>query len=134
MTYVIERMRPGDLSFVLDSWLRSFSDSRTAEAMHDYWRTQRIVAETLVGSGRVLVARPSESAQYLVGWLCYDGDALHYAYTRREQGYRRKGVCSALMEAAGELRRYTHQRDPQTRFLDRRGLAYDASLWAGVGD
>lgn len=126
--YTIEHMRPGALGFVLDSWLKSFADAPAAKLMRDYWRTQRRIAEAIVSDDRtrVYVARPSDR-QRPCAWLCAQGDALHYAYVIAE--HRRRGVCSELMDVAGGLVRYTHRRDPFTRFLDRRGLAYDAGVW-----
>jgi hypothetical protein len=121
-------MAPHDLRRVLSDWMRSFSQSSTARGMRDYWAVQRAIAESLIELGTVLVARPSHDSRVVTGWLCCSDGALHYAYVTASE--RRRGVCLALLSEAGELRTYTHRRDPQTRFLDRRGLVYDPGFLA----
>jgi len=53
-----------------------------------------------------------------VGWICCEGDVLHYVYTKKK--FRRHGICSLLVDDAGELAYYSHPSVIAARWLGRR--------------
>lgn len=127
-----------DEAFILRSWLLSWRHAEVARRMPGdaYYDWQRRRIGRLLERGAVLVARPDDWPEGILGWLCgecVDGAVVHYVYVKRRE--RRSGVAGALVSelvgACGEPRAYTHRRYPMTSWLERRGFAYMPRLVRG---
>jgi hypothetical protein len=129
---VTDKMRDHDEAFVYETWLRGFQNSPRGLRTDDYWASQRAVIDALLGQSEVLVMRPGDWAEGIVGWICAERrsstHAVHAFFTKRD--FRRMGVAKTLLaQSRGEEvfanLVYTHLRPPHTRWLERIGYHYD---------
>jgi GNAT superfamily N-acetyltransferase len=91
----LEPMRPDDLPFVKDSWVRSYDPGLTGIEAVRYIKTQRAFVDRLV-QNVVTVARHGSQ---LCGWLCSGGSPLpriDYIYVKSI--FRGQDIASALLE------------------------------------
>ena len=107
----IRRMQPGDLHFVLDSWLRSHRPDHPNLKQQQFFTLFRPLVTKVLAKPetRVLVACDPEDERHIVGWLAYtppidpiDRTTVHYAYVRSV--YRGYGCGRALAEAVDMAR------------------------------
>ncbi len=98
-------MQPGDVSFVKDSWLKSFRDSPWAGVIPNnlYTETTNEMVEQLLARGaRVEVCAAAHDDNKILAWCCSEpvkgGIACHYLYTK--DPFRRKGLGTTLLERA----------------------------------
>lgn len=128
---VIEPAKAHDEPLVYDSWLEGYRESpRTcrwpAEA---YYAFQRAAIDRLLKRSSVVVARPVDWAEGVLGWLCCEQTpgafVLHWAAVKPP--FRRQGVLTALLASQSPEGRlvYSHLRPPYTDTLNRRGFAWD---------
>lgn len=132
-----EEANKGDLSFVYSSWLRSYRASREGQQItHDqrYYAMQHCLVEHLIGRGTVLVARPGDWDEGIVGWVCgeptTEARIVHYVYVKKP--YRKHGLARALTdrlsEQFGDRHEYTiftHRAEPFTSAVKRWGWHFD---------
>lgn len=118
MGYLIRKVKPSDLNFVFDSWLKSWRTSKWAGTIpnHLFYDTQRALIEDLIARGAtVLVAYPEHNDDVILGWACgetKDGaTVLHYTYTK--DPFLRLGISERLVsELPGTKPGYvTHWQD-----------------------
>lgn len=123
MDFRIEQATPGDVPFLMSSWLKSYRRSPHTRKWSDftYFARQRPLCEMLLARSQVLVARPLDWPEGIFGWIAFekpsDGFVLHYGYVKSP--YRRLGVARRLLEYAqpsGELR-YSHHTMPGSSYL-----------------
>jgi GNAT superfamily N-acetyltransferase len=88
-----------DRNYVMATWLRSYVDSmprsvtlprRLLWTEHDR-ALKQILARP---AARVLIAHPVGEDSIILGWLCAEGDVVHYVYTR--DGCRRQGIAARM--------------------------------------
>lgn len=97
------------LPFVLDSWARSYAPFFPAYAKtygmgaHGWIRW---CAEKLVRRATVVVAALEDVPDVVLGWLCYEPEAMHWGYVKSQA--RRNGILGAMLPA-GDVRRITHR-------------------------
>ncbi len=114
-TVLIRPASSSDQAFVLDSWLRSFGQGRTWfwRGVHGdrFYSGHRKIAEDLLSRGLVLVACLEQVPDAVLGWMCVEGDCLHYVYVKSK--YRKKGVARELLRHAqgllGKVENCSHQ-------------------------
>lgn len=101
--------RPGDVPFIVSSWLKSYWYSlRRSERQSHYWEAHKEVIATLLETSECLIAEPLEPVVvdgvekhdvilgYAIGEPQRGQVLLHYAYTK--QPYRRLGVARSLVQ------------------------------------
>jgi len=63
------------------------------------------VIDKILGSAAVKLAVDPEDTNEVYGFICYQGDILHYAYTKHR--YRGLGILSYLLESVGGRSKFT---------------------------
>ena len=114
-----------------DSWLEGYRESpRTCKwPAPAYYAFQRAAVDKLLERSTLVVARPADWAEGVVGWLCGEqlegAWVLHWASVK--PSFRRQGVLTALIASQSPVGRlvYSHLRPPFTDTLNRRGFAWD---------
>lgn len=128
---LIEPARPHDQAHIYDTWMRGYRESpRTCKWPLEVYRTyQRAVVDRLIARSIVVVARPDDWAEGILGWMCAeqmpDRFVVHFAATKPHE--RRKGVFWSLvehMQPTGILC-FSHLRPPYTETLRKRGYVHD---------
>lgn len=96
-------LEPGDVSFVLDSWIKSFRDSPYAGVIpnHRFFDiTHEVIEELLARGAKVEVAAAKHDPTRILGWVCYEpvngGLAVHYLYVK--DPFRLRGLGKTLLE------------------------------------
>lgn len=106
----IRDLRPDDLRYVMDSWLKSYLAGRTHAWRHvDYKRAvrgHRRVVDELRKRARIRIAVDPAADFVILGWACADSECLHYVYVKKK--FRRAGIARVLIEDAGSPRFYSH--------------------------
>lgn len=100
----IRGARKDDISFIFDSWLRSWRKSPWAGVVPNnvYFPLTRSVIEQLVARGAEFkVACLADNPDLILGWICHEltgPDAVvHYVYTK--DPYLSLGIGEALVAA-----------------------------------
>jgi hypothetical protein len=137
-------MRPCDRAFVFASWKAGYRDSpdmgwvsqaaaqhrAVVEEAYDGWMQLRI--ERLLARSQVLVARPPDWPEGIMGWVCGEQTPsaflLHWAHVRKRHRARYTGRSLLwglvpMLEPRGLLR-FTHLRPPFTDALTRNGYLF----------
>lgn len=133
------RIRPAtesDVSFIFDSWLRSYRGSKSTWGIRNpvYYGSQHRLIEGLVRRCQVLVACNHEDASQLYGYVVaehIDGClVVHFAYTK--EAYRMLGIAAALLEQykfnKSKPTFYTHRTAVVERMERRIPLVYNPYL------
>lgn len=118
-----------DRALVINSWVRSFSERSheardyVGEAMglfgHDYTR----VVISLLERSKVAIACLEDNPDAAVGWMCWEGDTLHYVLTKRR--WRRLGVARWMLQDFASMPVvYTHRTREAAQCPIPRGWAY----------
>lgn len=124
----------GDLPFIVDSWMRSYSKSVTV-ARPIYDRFQRELIERLLKASTVLVACNSESPSQLFGYVVAQRRGavvvLHYVYVK--QIFRHFGIAAALLSHVGAQGRcqYTHRTKKGESLARKLGAHFNPYLLPG---
>lgn len=126
----IRPMRPEDLNFILDGWIRSWRTSPWAGCVPNnmIWEVTRSTVAGLMTRGATIdVAEVdnSEGEPRLVGFICHEGGRyLHYLFVKRN-GFRGFGIGSLLLNYAfDEPGIFTH-RTPACNWLLNNGWRWD---------
>ena len=105
--FPIRKLRPTDVAYIADSWVRSCRSQypiseMPAKVIKKFG--ERVCA--LVSVAEVLIAHDPQNDDVIYGFICYEKGlflgqntpTLHYIYTRRD--FRKLGIASALFQAA----------------------------------
>lgn len=103
------RIRPAtadDMAFVVDTWRRSFEGSPAVAgaSKEHYFDEMRRVVGRYAASAELRIACDPNDANHLVGYACFTGPELHWAYIKRD--FRGLGIMHELLEGA-EIDSYT---------------------------
>jgi hypothetical protein len=88
--WITRPIRDTDWPYVIKTWMLSFESSAVARAFikgHSrdrYLRTWHGMIETLLATFGATVACPDDDENFIAGWLCSDGNLLHYIYVRKD--------------------------------------------------
>lgn len=101
---LIRPAEPQDKNFIFKSWLEVYkSESRFGRdiSSHVFYPFHQRVIERIVSrpQTQILVASPKDDPFLICGFLVFEGNVIHYAYTRK--AFRRMGVARALVEHTG---------------------------------
>lgn len=104
----MRREDASELGFVTQTWLRSSMRSKLAELIPRavYVREESALVSRIVDRSSVFVAEAVAVPGELSGWICTDGDVLHFLYVK--QPYRRLGIGRALMQVARKCKYASH--------------------------
>lgn len=112
---VLWKIRPStkeDVSFVMDSWLRSFRKSPYSGVVPRNLYVQvysECIRQLLARGARLMVACNPEAPEQILGFICYESPGvLHYVYVK--ELYRDSGIAKSLVAYAGldrKTMRYT---------------------------
>lgn len=124
LPHAITPMTVDDEAFVYESWMLSYRDSPHTRKWsdYDYFEYVRERVNKILARSTVLVARPVDWDEGILGWLCFEKQRpstyyLHYAYTKT--AYRQSGIASSLLresEPTGNLL-FTHLKLPGSNYL-----------------
>lgn len=99
---VFRPLEPGDVNFILDSWLKSYRDSDWAGVVpnHLYYQTMHESVEGLLARGaKIEVACARHDSTKILGWICSEivkgGWCMHAVYVK--DPYRRLGLAKELI-------------------------------------
>lgn len=92
--------RPGERSFIISTWVRSYGHVRANISRSQYAALHGRLVEKLLSAARarVVVACSENAPDALHGWACGAAPSLHYVYVPPE--LRRSGLARALVYAA----------------------------------
>lgn len=99
--YKIRPMVDGDAPIVFDSWSNALADEleiTEQDGRRAFRRAQIPVLKQIVARGMVLVAVTTRDDSAVLGWVCTEGETLHFVFTKKD--FRRMGICRALVKAA----------------------------------
>lgn len=96
----VRAFKKADEKYVLATWKRTLKDDPTCAWVPDkiYFAEYNPRCDKTLRNKCCLVAVSTENPDFIVGWLCYDDNVLHYAFVRDE--YRKLGVFKALAKQA----------------------------------
>ncbi len=126
----IDRYRDHDASFVIDSWLRGYRTSPSASKLADdeYEALQRPTIDRLLSRSTVLVARPLDWPEGIMGYLVAEQTpsafVVHWSHVK--PAFRSLDIRGALIDAMEPRgrREFTHFRPPFTDQWIERGYRH----------
>ncbi len=98
-----------DISFVFNSWLRSYQSSDFAKGIPPklyFPHHHQIIERILQRGGKLTIACLQDEPSAILGWLCIEGKVLHYVYVKKP--YRQLGIATKLIDG-NRFVVYTHQ-------------------------
>lgn len=124
-------MEPGDLHYVLSSWLKSYAELARRRRVFD--REKRVevdpggefqglarshffplyepVVQRLVARSTIAIATLPDVADSVLGWMAIEGDVLHYVHVKPR--WRKLGLARWLLgQLDGMPVTYTHTAKP----------------------
>ena len=125
---LIRRADADDAAFVFSYWLRDhFEHSAFARGVSKdtYMRLHHLVLERVIARSCIWVACDAEDPSVLYGFICAEGDILHYLFVKRR--FRGLGIGGRLLAEAGFSatgpKLFTHLTDSMIRLRQRWPLA-----------
>lgn len=113
----IRDMIESDISFIFNTWLKSYRKSRITEGIENpiYFNEHHKVIEDLLKRCDVVVASASDDSSIVYGYMVFEiieGQfVIHWAYVKND--FRELGIFNAMQEVAGRdkeiLGCYTHR-------------------------
>jgi hypothetical protein len=99
---VLREMRPDDVAFVVDTWVRSLPPRHWMPEAEYRTNMRRSVACMLERGGRHIVLASSEHESAIMGWAVGSEGVVHHAYVRPKlrRGQAAKAWVDALVQAA----------------------------------
>lgn len=96
-----------DAPFIIDTWQRSFKEYWDAMSVPknfkitkmDYQLSQRKRIADSLRLGKTLVACDRQDQSIIFGWICYQGQLVHYLYVRKDA--RVLSIEDDLLAASG---------------------------------
>jgi len=90
----------GDMNFVYSSWLSAVATSEKRRTPKNLvYKHHRPIMERALEESRVVVACMEDCHDQILGWLCHDGDIVHYLYIK--QSFRGFGLATLLINEVG---------------------------------
>lgn len=110
-------MAPTDEHYVLSSWLRSYAETHEARCFFGgdlraiFFQLYEPLVKAMLTRGTVTVACLPENEDVVLGWLCTEGETLHYVQVKPK--FRGHGVAGKLLSGMEPLRiDYSHITKP----------------------
>lgn len=97
---IVRSKLPGDLNFILNSWLVSYREHKE-EWPHDFYfkHHEAKIKALFEKPDRFFIACAPDELDFIYGWLCAEAPVAHFAFVKR--AFRRNGVAKSLVAAAG---------------------------------
>lgn len=129
--YIIRRPKKGDRAFVLSNWKRTWVGSVPMLDMvvpSAYFSVVNQVFDALYDRSEMRVACDPEKLSYILGWVLYEDDCVHYCYTKGV--YRGLGVQDKLFDVIGAdaMSFCSFITEDGGRLVKKYGLEYQPSL------
>lgn len=109
-----------DLSFIKNSWEKSFEKVMHAVPRESYHRGQQKLMNRLISKSFCYVSCSHEDLNQIFGWMLFekikDIGILHYIYVKHP--YRRYGIGSALYQMLERDKAYPCIASHRTLYLD----------------
>jgi GNAT superfamily N-acetyltransferase len=97
---VCRGMREDEHGFVIDAWIKAYSESRWAvQRGPRFWKDQERIIRWCMGRGRVLVATTEDSPDAALGFICGVREPATIDWLYCKPSARRLGVASGLVQA-----------------------------------
>lgn len=124
----IREFREEDKAFIADSWKKSFRWSPCSKWISNgaYYGEMNKRVDDLLSRGRTLVACNPVSDDHIVGWVCVEGDVVHYLYVKtpmRGNGYAKELLRSAIGSIPKPLK-ISHWTEHCERYANQHGWTY----------
>jgi GNAT superfamily N-acetyltransferase len=101
--FTIRVMKESDLSFIFNSWLKSFFHSSSFAKDIDkdiYYKYHKLVIERILSRlPTVYVACDSTHLETVFGYILGEGEVLHFLYVKKD--FRKLGIGTSLLEVYG---------------------------------
>lgn len=110
--FTVRRLKPKDIGFVAKTWKESLYQTGQHCSLDAPWRSKsrsvffaRVNApiDVLLEAATIDVVLDPIDRTYIVAWICYDAENLHYVYVR--DAMRGLGIAQALLTGAGMFER-----------------------------
>ena len=100
--WIIRAPVPGDVPFVMSSWLASFWDTglaRSGLSKGAFQDVHRRLVNAIVQRAPCAVASWESDPSVILGWVCFElhPNILHYVYVK--EPFRQSGIASSLIES-----------------------------------
>lgn len=120
--FQLRPVQPGDMGFIVNSWVRSYENSPFARALGPaYLNLQDTIAKRIIAKEATLVLCLSDDPETIVGWACTGENVVHYVYVK--SAWRKRGLAKRLL--APYMGRsdvaFTHEQDGRVRRWLRKG-------------
>lgn len=129
-----------DRALVINSWVRSYSEQSSearayvGKAMGLFGRDYARVVVDLLARSQVIIACLADNPDSVVGWMCWEGEVLHYVLVKQgfDADWRRLGVARWMLQDFASMPVvYTHRTGDAMRCPVPRGWTYRRWLiWA----
>lgn len=124
---LVRRADADDAAFIFSYWLRDYYERSAfckgiGKAL--YMRLHHLLLERIIARSTIWVACDMVDPSVIFGFICVEGDTLHYVYVKRR--FRGLGVAGLLFKAAGIAegpRAFTHLTDEMISLRKRWPLA-----------
>lgn len=109
--YKIRQAKGEDLSFIYDTWLKSFRyDSPLGKSCKNsiFFNEYKEVLDRILSQAETLVAHSSDNEDHIFAYLTFQPGILHYMFCK--EAFRRMGIGRALYLSAfsDELAKIDH--------------------------
>lgn len=95
-TLTVRPLQESDRPFVLDSWNKSYAQSRTAQRLGPrYYHEQERIGRWCIAHEPVLVGADADLPDVVLGWACGRPGTVHYVYVA--SGARKRGIARLLL-------------------------------------
>lgn len=85
---------------MIDTWERSLRAEYLDAANNDFSRALKArINRLLLGDAAILIAVRPDDSNYIIGWLCHEGQTVHYVYVRAN--YRNTNIARRLLGRVG---------------------------------
>lgn len=139
----VREATPGDLSFIMSGWLKSFRVGTTCEGVgnDDYYGAHKQILQQLLRRCTVLIACDAAAPDVDVGFICAEmlDDStrlLHYAYVKDD--FRRHGICDMMLAGLDAIEPAartvcTHRTRRGAKLMRLKGWGYNPYiLWSSL--
>lgn len=122
------KIETDDTSLIYSAWLKSYRGLPYGRTMTTsiFFDGHKKVVEGILDVSEVLLAVNPEDHAEVYGFICYNNDMLHYAYTKYK--YRKLGIATSLMNKVGGIAQFTltsHLPRNWSEIFTKYGLAYN---------
>lgn len=98
--YLIREETPDDNAFILSSWKQSYRATYPDLHSGPFFSSLEQQLRKIRKRSKILVACDPERPEFIVGYVVYEPEAVHYIYVKEIR--RENGVARELLKACGQ--------------------------------